>query len=250
MDSDAAESTSAVELKGGMFTLTVLRVLEADKRRIAEALAEKVQQAPVFFQNVPVILDLEPLAESNVELNFSGLLELIRGHGMVPLGIRNGSVNQQVQARQSGLGIFRDIQREKPAITGERKQKTELVEPETHSAEQNGPASQMVDRPVRSGQQIYAAQSDLVVVAQASAGSELLADGSIHVYGPLRGRALAGVNGNKKARIFCLSLEAELVSIAGVYRVFEDLDPKLKGQPAQIRLDNNELAVLPIRARL
>lgn len=105
-----------------------------------------------------------------------------------------------------------------------------------------------VSRPVRSGQQVYAAQADMTVLAPTSAGSEVMADGSIHIYGPLRGRVLAGARGNEDARIFCQSLQAELIAIAGRYQLLDEIDTKLIGKPAMIRLDGEKLIIEPLHA--
>ena len=104
----------------------------------------------------------------------------------------------------------------------------------------------LVDRPVRSGQQLYARDTDLIIMGQVGPGAEVIADNNIHVYGPLRGRALCGVSGNADTRIFCQSLEAELVSVAGVYRMLETIPEELRGKPAQIWLDNDRLAIEPL----
>ena len=104
----------------------------------------------------------------------------------------------------------------------------------------------LVDRPVRSGQQIYARDTDLIIMGQVGAGAEVIADSNIHVYGPLRGRALCGVSGNARARIFCQSLEAELVSVAGNYRMLETIPEDLRGRPAQIWLDDDRLNIEPL----
>ncbi|WP_207486017.1 septum site-determining protein MinC [Arenibaculum pallidiluteum] len=104
----------------------------------------------------------------------------------------------------------------------------------------------VVSEPIRSGRQVYAARGDLVVLGPVSPGAELLADGNIHVYGPLRGRALAGLSGDRNARIFCQSLEAEMVSIAGLYRISEDMDPAVQRKPVQIWLDEGYLRIDPL----
>jgi septum site-determining protein MinC len=107
----------------------------------------------------------------------------------------------------------------------------------------------IIDTPIRAGQRIYARDADLVITATVNNGAEIIADGSIHVYAPLRGRALAGASGDTSARIFAASMEAELVSIAGVYRTFENgLPPEQKGQPAQIRLSGDRIDVLSLNS--
>lgn len=223
--------------------LSVLRLLDASTEHIAQELGRKVQQAPGFFRHMPVIIDLEALSKQGAMPMFAELVEVLREHGLVPVGVRNGSKEQHNAATETGLGLLRESQ-SKP---------TEQVEATTHVQpkqakrfKKNARKNRLLVRPIRSGQQVYAPDGDLVIVASAGAGSELLADGCIHVYGPLRGRALAGINGDKMARIFCQSLEAELVAVAGHYRTNEDLDPEIKNKPAQIWLDDMRLMISPL----
>ena len=242
------ETLRAFELKGEMTMTSVLRLYDTEAARIADELAGKIKQAPEFFRDMPVIIDLQPLAKHVDSPPFPSLIELLRDQGLVPIGVRNGNKEQNAAAVSVGLTLLREPhskQTHRPASTRELKDGSRVrVKIEATNA-QHGPQSRgcMVVRPIRSGQQVYAREGDLVVVAAASVGSELLADGNIHVYGPLRGRALAGVNGDESARIFCQSLEAELVAIAGHYQVSEEIEPGLKGNPAQVRLDNDRLII-------
>ncbi len=222
--------TDPFELKGSLFTLTVMRLVRTDLEAIERALAAKVAQAPGFFDRVPVVIDLEALA-AHLVVDFNGLVTIVRAQGMVPVGVRHGSSGQQNAALAAGLALL----------------------PESRPAPKRNDAagalakrSRLVTTPVRSGQQLYAAEGDLVVTGTVSAGAELLADGHIHVYGALRGRALAGVKGDTTARIFCQSLEAELVSVAGHYRVIETTVPELRGKPVQVFLDGDKLCIEPL----
>lgn len=224
----ASEDTPPFELKGSLFTLTVLHLFQMDQAAIERHLAEKVKQAPGFFNNTPVVIDLDGVADSPEGLDFNGLYELLRAHGMVPVGMRNGTPMQQAAARLAGL----------PALPENRAnggKKPDKPEPAARS--------RMVNHPVRSGQQIYAPDGDLILLGPVSAGAEVIADGNIHIYGALRGRALAGVRGAADTRIFCQSLEAELVSIAGCYRISEQLDPADRGKAVQIRLMEDRLII-------
>ncbi|HVZ35347.1 MAG TPA: septum site-determining protein MinC, partial [Polyangiaceae bacterium] len=101
----------------------------------------------------------------------------------------------------------------------------------------------MLRAPLRSGQVVYAEQCDAVVMAPVNAGAEIIADGNIHIYSSLRGRALAGAHGNEEARIFCKSLEADLVAIAGCYLRADEIPEKCRGRPAQIYLENGHLII-------
>lgn len=223
----ASEETPPFELKGSLFTLTVLHLFQLDRLAIERHLVEKVKQAPSFFNNTPVVIDLEGMADSPDGLDFNGLYELLRAHGMVPVGIRNGTPIQQAAARLAGL----------PGLPESR------VNSGAKKPDRTGPASRsrIINHPVRSGQQIYAPDGDLIVLGAVSAGAEVIADGNIHIYGALRGRALAGVKGDAETRIFCQSLEAELVSIAGRYRVSEQLDAADRSKAAQIYLIEDRL---------
>ena len=224
----ASEETPPFELKGSLFTLTVLHLFQMDRAAIERHLAEKVKQAPSFFNNTPVVIDLEGVADSPEGLDFNGLYELLRAHGMVPVGMRNGTPIQQVAARLAGLPTL-------PESRANGAKKPDKTEPVSRS--------RIVNHPVRSGQQIYAPDGDLIVLGTVSAGAEVIADGNIHIYGALRGRALAGVRGATETRIFCQSLEAELVSIAGRYRISEQFDSADRGKAAQIHLMEDRLVI-------
>lgn len=240
MASILSETSAAFELKGEMSMFSVLRLMDPSLQRVESELTHQVSKAPAFFQDMPVVIDLEPLAGTTECPDFGSLRELLDQNGLVTLGVRNGNAHQQAAARHVGLALLkaRKTTTPPPKASDQRSDTAAKAPPR--------PRNRLITRPVRSGQQLYAAEGDLVIVAPVSAGSELLADGCIHVYGPLRGRALAGVNGDTAARIFCQSLEAELVAIAGRYRTSEDLDPNLKGRPVEIRLEADRLTVSPI----
>jgi len=215
--------TSTFELKGSLFTLMVLKLLEGNHDLFAEQLAEKIAKAPHFFQKAPLVIDLQAVPPENINLSY--LVNLLRSHGLVPIAVRGGNLEQNNLALSMDLGLLPEAKAERPRYF------------------EQTPFSKIITHPIRSGQQIVALQGDLVVLATVSHGAEILAQGNIHVYGPLRGRALAGVNGNTEARIFCQSLEAELVSIAGQYQVSEGLPENLRGKPTQIYLQENELKI-------
>jgi len=220
------------DLKGSLFTLTVLHLRKPDPALIDARLAEKIQQAPGFFNNAPVVIDLEGLNEPHEAVDFSALHEVLRKHNMIPVGVRHGSPELRAAALLAGLPALPET---RPA-TAKKPEAPETVTTNTRIHTQ----------PVRSGQQVYAVEGDLVVLGAISPGAEVLADGSIHIYGPLRGRALAGVRGDRRARIFCQSLEAELVSVAGQYRLIEQLDASLRGQFVQIYLSEERLIIEPL----
>lgn len=223
------------ELKGSLFTLTVFYLLKTELPALEQQLAQLVAQTPKFFQHMPVVIDLQRLAKDATNVNFPTLVSTLKSHHLIPVGIRGGSVEQQEMAAAAGLAILPNT-------------KTELAEtnnppPQNSSTETD---AKIITQPVRSGQQIYARKSDLIILAPVSPGAELLADGNIHIYGSLRGRALAGVMGNQNSRIFCHHLEAELVSIAGHYWVNEDLQNISVKENAHIYLENDKLHITSI----
>ncbi len=228
------EHRTIVELKGSLFTLTVLHVYDWDRKAISRQVGSKVAQAPDFFRGAPVVLDLPATERSGAPEDLVWLVSLLRDHGFAPVAIRNGTAQLQCAARTLGMGaVLASKAADRPS------------EPAPAPPPPVVPlaATKVVEHPVRSGQQVYAQRGDLIVLGAVSTGAELLADGNIHVYGALRGRALAGVNGNLEARIFCQSLEAELVSIAGNYKVIEELDAAALHKAVQILLQNDRLMI-------
>jgi septum site-determining protein MinC len=220
------------ELKAGTFTLPLLRLLGTDMDAMAEQLSNTVDQAESFFHNTPVVIDLKDIAEAKVE--FPMLVGLMRGHGMIPVGVRGGTSAQHEAAEIMGLAVLADGRQSRtapPALAAPVKQPLTEV------------STTLVNRPIRSGQRIYAQGGDLVILGQVSSGAEVMADGHIHVYASLRGRALAGVKGNENARIFCRDLQAELISVAGHYRISENIDTRLRDQPVQIYLEERILRI-------
>jgi len=246
-ESEGKTPAGAVELKAAAFTLPVIRLLDTDMDTVAEQLGPKVGQAPEFFRNTPVVVDLSALSPNGGDIPFPLLVGLLRGYGMIPVGVRGGNAAQNQAAEVMELAIMGEASLRSP---GQALAKPE-PKPTAQAAEQvrrtvkpvSGRTFKVVTQPVRSGQRVYATGGDLSVVGPVSSGAELLADGNIHVYGPLRGRAMAGMRGDAEARIFCRSLEAELVSVAGRYRVSERIPDALKGVPVQIFLDQEVLRI-------
>ncbi|NKN31926.1 septum site-determining protein MinC [Marichromatium bheemlicum] len=230
------EATAAFELKAAGFTLPIFRLLGGDMEAVANQLSAKVGQAPDFFRNTPIVIDLSDFADGEVE--FPLLVGLLRGYGMIPFGVRGGSKAQHAAAETMELAVLG----ESYSTRGPRPAAREQADDPEGATDEPRP-SMLVARPVRSGQRHYAACGDLSVVGAVSSGAELMADGNIHVYGPLRGRAMAGVNGDLAARIFCQDLQAELVAIAGHYRVSENIPAELQGVPVQIFLDQKILRI-------
>jgi septum site-determining protein MinC len=224
------------ELKAGSFTLPLLRLLGTDMDAAAQQLGDKVAQSGGFFHNAPVVIDLKEVAGQGLEMEFPLLVGLMRGHGMIPVGVRGGTPELNAAAEAMELAVLSDG----PARRAEARA-VPAAQPTRAATAAAG--TRMVTRPIRSGQRVYAAGGDLVVMAQVSSGAEVMADGHIHIYAPLRGRALAGVKGNLEARIFCQNLQAELVSVAGHYRISENIPPELRGRPVQVHMRERTLLI-------
>jgi len=218
-----------VELKAGSFTLPTLCMSGLNPDAIDALLAERVARAPDFFRNTPVVLDLTDSADEELNGDLAMAIGVIRGYGLVPVGIRGGSKPQREQARLMELAVLPESRRANSTPATPKPPAPSVAK------------TKVVDAPVRSGQRVYAQGGDLVLMAAVSSGAEVVADGHIHAYGPVRGRVLAGVKGDTSARIFCKDLIAELVSIAGRYKVSEDLDTRFAGRPVQVSLDGDAL---------
>lgn len=235
---DLLDQDPVFQLKGSMLAITILELLHNDLERLDRQLAEKVAQAPGFFQNTPLVLALDKLTAADNAFDLAELMAVCRRHGLRTLAVR--TLREQDIAAANALDL--------PILppSGARERPIELAPAEKveKPAEPALRPSKIITAPVRGGQQIYAQGCDLIVLAPVSAGAELLADGNIHVYGPLRGRALAGVKGNESARIFCQQLAAEMVSVAGRYKTAEDLrrDPAW-GQAVHVSLSGDVLNI-------
>ena len=215
-------------LKGSLVTLSILKPLSTDLSAIDAGLTTKVAQAPALFDRAPLLLDLAGLPDASA-LDLPGLRALVAKLGFVPVAVRGGGEAVATVAAAMGLGVLGDGRL--PAD----------VEPAPPPAQDPAPAPAITANDGAAAQAEAATDADLIVLAGVSPGSELLADGHIHVYGPLRGLALAGLRGNTQARIYCRALEAELIAVAGCFQVAEDIDPALHGRPAQVFLDGEDL---------
>jgi septum site-determining protein MinC len=242
-----ANAPAAFDLKSAALTLIALVLKTADLAALAQALIERFGDGSPFEQE-PVAIDLSPLRESDADIHFETLIALLRQHKMVPIAAKGGSERQMQAALAAGLteapeGVSAPAA---PVPT----LKDEVPPPEVLPAPlpPSAPSTMVVDRPLRSGQQVYARGADLVVLGVVNFGAEVIADGSIHVYAPLRGRAIAGARGNTEARIFATCMEPQLVSIAGIYRTTDTALPAdVQGKAAQVRLDGEKLLVEPLK---
>jgi len=254
----------AFEIKGAVTTLTVLRLHTVEHEKISQEIFRLISQMPHFFQNAPVVLDCERL-ESLDTIDFSKIVRKMKEHQLVPVGVKNLDPHFHPGAIEAGLGILKAGMGTTSKIRHDKDQSSSTPTPSTtskrtdvhpnfsddamaqtplHPMTEVLPISPLlIKNPVRAGQVIYAQQSDLIVLSSVNSGAEVIADGNIHVYGSLRGRALAGAHGNEEARIFCQSLEAELISIAGNYHMAEQIEDSRRGKPSQIFLNDGNLII-------
>ncbi len=247
----------AGELKIGQVGIANLRVRRFDVERLTQEMRERVELAPKLFARAAVIVDLGGLSELPDAASVQELDQRLRDAGVLPVAIAYGTSAIETLAREVGLPLlakFRASYERKGADSAA----TEAVPQGASVADESAPANAVATsiaptkvsepgmvhlKPVRSGQQVYAQNRDLVVCATVGAGAETIADGCIHIYGALRGRALAGAGGWSQARIFCREFHAELVAIAGVYKVLEEIPKALHGQAVQIWLEDDQLHI-------
>jgi septum site-determining protein MinC len=225
-------------VQGAVFTVMVVRAGMLRDAGFEAELAEQVRRSPRFFLNAPVVLDLKGAAEFTREAEFAEAKEILRRHTLTLIGIQNAAPVQADAAAAAGLAGFAPN-----ATQPSRPRPAETAPAPPSLASAVAVKSRLITQPVRSGTQIYARGTDLVVTAPVSPGAEIMADGNIHDYAALRGRALAGADGDVEARIFCSRLEAELVSVAGRYLVSDQIPPEHRGLPAQIALVDDRLTI-------
>jgi septum site-determining protein MinC len=255
------------ELRSAAMTLVVVALQTTDMAAIERELTARFADTPDLFSHDPVVIDVSQAEGDPLALDYFRLAELLRRFNMVAAAVRGGSPEQMAAALKVGLGEAPEAVVHAPRAVPhiEAVEAAEPV-PEKSSAPVAVPdfaappsaevkseqlvaaaPTLIIDRPLRSGQQVYARGGDLVVLGTVNFGAELIADGSIHVYGPLRGKAIAGARGNTSARIFSTCMEPELISIAGTYRTTDNpLPAEVIGKPAQIRLDGERLVYEPL----
>jgi len=229
-------SGEPIEIKGEMTLISVLRLASTEIELIRQGVQNKRDSVPQLFVNSPLVVDCSQLGDGCAALDMVHLRATILDLGFIPVGIRNITDTCVEAAIQAGWAVLRAGRA--PGASA-RKAEPDVPAPVTTSVK-------VIDRPLRSGQQAYFPEGSLVILQHTSAGSEILAGGSVHVYGSLRGRVLAGIGGDTSARIFCQKLEAELVAIAGHYRLLDDIDTNLKGSPAMVWLEGEKLKIAPM----
>ena len=238
---------TVIDIRYSEVGLVQVRIRTTDPRAILNELAGRVAAAPHFFRRIAVCLDLSALEKTPEVAEIHAVIEAVRRVGMLSVGLAGDVVELETVASALNLPIlssFRTPTRPAPVLEPEQAAPTT---PEPAPADSN--VSTLIHiQPVRSGQRIYARNRDLIVNAGVAAGAEVIADGCLHIYGPLRGRAMAGARGDPAARVFCQEFDAELVSIAGVFRVFETIPAELAGMPVQAWLAGEDLHFAPIGA--
>lgn len=238
MSLNVDRASTAFTFKGGMLPMTVMELTSADPERVRVQLASKLSQSPAFFQHTPVVLSVEKLDEPHLALE--RLCAVCRAHKLLPVAVRGGGDSIKQSAWALGLGWFPTQENRPQAVPNEGAKEEPALSEAPLSATSGG---RIYRGTVRSGQQVSASEGDLVVIGAVNAGAEILAAGSVHVYGPLRGRALAGIHGDRDTGIFCHELHAELLSVAGNYKRLEDIDPALLGRAVQVRLLEDQLNI-------
>lgn len=242
-----ASAPHTYEIKSASLPLVSFLLKNPDTSALQADMARRLGATPGFFDNDPVVIDLSQLDDPHHLLDLPSVCLMLRTHQMLPVAVRGANEHQLASAHKAGLFEARDLSIQAPAparvetVVQEVIREVEVVR-EVPAA---SASALVVDKPLRSGQHVYAKGRDLVVLAMVNPGAEIMADGHIHVYAPLRGKAIAGARGDEQARIFTSSLEAELLSIAGTYRTSGDapLPADVAGKPTQISLQGDKLVM-------
>lgn len=251
MNAPAANASALFDLKSASLTLEAFLLKTGNLTTLAQALQDRFGATPDLFDGEPLVIDLTHLASLDVAIDFPALITLLGQYKLKPIAVRGASRKQGEAARAAGL-----VEAPDSVASPARVETVEVVREVIREVRVEVPvevevpvaaSTVVLDKPLRSGQQFYAKGGDLVITAVVNHGAEVIADGSIHVYAPLRGKAIAGAKGNRQARIFATVMEPELLSIAGTYRTTDNpLPDNVRGKPAQIRLDGERLVFEPI----
>lgn len=250
----------AGELKIGQVGIANLRIRTLDVAKLVEEMRGRVQRAPKLFARAAVVIDFGGLTRTPDEATARALIEGLRAAGVLPVALAYGTSEIERLSEALGLPLLakfrasyeRDEQAPQPDAPAPARREPEPAPKAAKSAPAPAPSptpaanvapGMIQSAPVRSGQQIYAENRDLTVLTTVGAGAEVISDGSVHIYGPLRGRALAGAKGNEQARIFCREFHAELVAVAGHYKVMEEIPKELRGKAVQIWLEDQQLKI-------
>jgi septum site-determining protein MinC len=231
------------QIRAQLQTLLALKLIQPRDERFFLVLQQALARSPKFFRHAPIVVDAGPVA-GQPPLNLAEFARRLRQQHLVPVGLQNGDEAWSHMAVNAGLALLPSGRPAKVAAEEAAPEKAASSQPDDPAPRRNG--SIVVSEPVRAGQQIYAEDGDLIVLAPVSPGAEVAADGHVHVYSRLRGRAHAGVKGDRDARIFCHRLEAQLVSVAGVWLVNEDIDARFLGKRVQICWLGGALVMEPL----
>lgn len=248
------DTSDACDLRFGQVGIACVRVRRVDAAALCDELERRVRAAPQMFSRAAVVLDLSHLLNLPDDGAVDALLEAVRSAGMLPVGLAYGTSETEALAKRMGLPLIAKFRAAYEPVNGgqiatEPTPRAEPAPPVQREPILSAPASGSMQGAqhhagsVRSGQQIYARDRDLIVTGTIANGAEVIADGNIHIYGGLRGRAMAGAQGDEKARIFVSDFRAELVAIAGHYRVFEQIPDDLEGQSVQCWLEGEKLLI-------
>ncbi|MGN6830938.1 septum site-determining protein MinC [Paucibacter sp. M5-1] len=264
----ACRAHEVFELKSASLSLLTLVLKTGDLTQLSAELRQRLGGTPEVFNHDPLLIDFSQLPQTEPgnepgqaqlsldaepPIDLPALLALLREYRMQPVAVVGAGPG--LLARALALGLAEAPEPEPVAPRAEARVETvvqEVVREVVHEVVREVPGDAVktlvIDKPLRSGQQVYAKGGDLVVLALVNHGAEVIADGHIHVYAPLRGKAIAGARGNTDARIFATSMEAELIAIAGIYRTTENpLPDTVFAKPAQIRLEGEKLVMEPLK---
>lgn len=232
----AADSELPVaELKGSSYTLTALRLRGDDPDAVIDFVRAQMAKAPGFFEGAPMVIDCSLIAQQEAVIEIASAL---RAEGIIVVGVQGVDPDMEPRLKAAGLALLR--------VAGGgavKASRPKVAKPTSAPAPVVKVPTRVVTQPVRGGQQIYAKDSDLVILAAVNRDAEVIADGHIHVWGPLRGKALAGASGDESAAIYARQMDAQLVSIAGNYRVLDDLDAELKGSDVRVSLHEQSIQI-------
>jgi septum site-determining protein MinC len=254
--SAAMDYEPAGELKIGQVGIANLRVRTLDVGKLADEMRDRVKRAPNLFSRAAVVLDFGGLTRTPDAVTAQALVDALREAGVLPVALAYGTSEIEQLSQQLGLPLLAKFRAQYERADGvspdaapapARREPAREPEPARAAPASSTPNTSQPGlvqaAPIRSGQQVYADNRDLTVLSAVGAGAEVISDGSIHIYGALRGRALAGAQGYEQARIFCREFHAELVAIAGHYKVSEDIPAALLGKPVQVWLDGDQLRI-------
>ncbi len=245
----SSDNVAVYDIKSADLPLVAFQLKSVDLLAVGQALQAQLAESPGFFDQDPVLIDLDTLPPESGAIDFSALTGLLRQHGLRPVAIKSTQSDWLQAARDAGLVQADDARIRRQAPASPAPAAAPAVMPATSSP---APMEAMVlDKPLRSGQQFYAKGRDLIVLSMVNPGAEVIADGHIHIYAPLRGKAIAGARGFAGARIFAQSMDPELISIAGVYRTSENpLPARVRGRAAHVSLqsgaDGDKLMIVPL----